>query len=263
MAIVSLDNYIASTKQIVLQKKTASITAVAQMITSPFAAAGIPGAGVLAGTNTTTGVVPTDNTAGFPLINSFGANTGYITRVNGYCSVSGAIYLVDVLLKMGAFTFNANATGLTTTSYSNRVPGGNDYTGLEIWIEAVTAFTGNQSIAIGYIDQDGVTRTTGTIATGVAPIVGRCFRMPLAAGTTGVQGITSVVSTISTAGTFNVLVVRPIVNMRIPFAGYSETRDLYGTGMPIIFDDSALAVYVRPDSTATGLPEFEIEIANG
>jgi len=50
--------------------------------------------------------------------------------------------------------------------------------------------------------------------------------------------------------------------MRIPAVGYSEMRDLYGTGMPIVFADSALAIYSRPDSTASGLPEFEIEIAN-
>ena len=267
MAITTLDGYIASAKQIALQKKTSSITAVAQMITSPFAAAGIPGAGVLAGTNTTTGVVPDDTTAGFPLLNAFTGTKGYITRVNGYNSVSGTILLVDVLLKMGAFAFNANATGLTTADFSARLPeisaGVKDYTGLEIWIEAVTAFTGNQTIQIGYLDQDGNAGNTGAIATGVAPIIGRCLRMPFASGDSGVRGITSVVSTISTVGTFNVLIVRPLVNMRIPFAGYSETRDLYGTGMPEVFATSALGVYVRPDSTATGLPEFEIEIANG
>ena len=87
--------------------------------------------------------------------------------------------------------------------------------------------------------------------------------MPLAAGDTGVRGITSVVSTVSTVGTFNVLIVRPLARMRIPFAGYSEQRDLYGTGMPQIFANSALGVYVIPDSTASGLPEWEIEIANG
>lgn len=267
MSITTLDGYIASTKQIVLQKKTASITAVAQMITSPFAAAGIPGAGTLAGTNATTGIVPTDETAGFPVINAFTGTKGYITRVNGYNSVSGAILICDVLLKLGAFSYNANATGLTTADFSARLPeisaGVKDYKGLEIWIETATAFTGNQSIAVGYLDQDGNAETTGTIATGVAPIVGRCLRLPFAAGDSGVRGITSVVSTVSTVGTFNVLIVRPLVNMRIPLAGYSETRDLYGTGMPEIFADSALGVYVRPDSTATGLPEFEIEIANG
>ena len=264
MAITTLDGYIGSAKQIVLQKKTASITAAAQMITSPMAALGIPGAGTLAGTNASVGVLQTDALAGFPPINAFGGGAkGYISRVSGYNSVPGMLMLVDVLLKLGTFSYNAAVSGLTTVDISSRIPSGTDYKGLEIWLEQVTAMTGNQTIAVTYLDQDGGAGTTGSIATGVAPIVGRCLKLPLASGDSGVRGITGVTSTVSTAGTFNVLIVRPLVQMRIPVAGYSEQRDLYGTGMPEIFADSALGLYVRPDSTATGLPEWEIEIANG
>ena len=105
--------------------------------------------------------------------------------------------------------------------------------GLELWVEAVTAFTRNLSIAVTYLDQDGNAGTTGTVSTGIAPIVGRCIRLPLASGDTGLRTITGVTATVSTAGTFNILIVRPLAKMRIPFAGYSENRDLYGTGMPI------------------------------
>lgn len=263
MSITNLDGYIASSKQILLQKKTASITAVAQMITSPFAAAGIPGAGVLAGTDTATGIIQTDAIAGYPPINAFGGGaTGYITRLNGYCSVPGALYLSDVLWKGGAYVYNAGVA-VSSPSWSSRVPGGTDFNGLEIWIEAVTAFTGNQSIRVQYTDQDGNAGDTGVIATAVAPIIGRCLKLPLASGDSGVRSITNVISSVSTVGTFNVLVVRPLAQMRIPVGGYSEQRDLYGTGMPIIFDNSALAVHFRPDSTASGLPEWEIEICNG
>jgi hypothetical protein len=171
------------------------------------------------------------------------------------------MYLVDILLKLGTFAYNANATGLTTSDISGRVPGGTDFTGCKIWLEQVTAMTGNQTINIGYVDGNNGAQTTGAIATGVAPIIGRCYEMPLKNGY-GVKSISSVVSTVSSAGTFNVLIVRPLVRMRIPFAGYSEQRDLYGTGMPEVFADSALAVYVFPDSTASGLPEWEVEIAN-
>ena len=121
--------------------------------------------------------------------------------------------------------------------------------------------TGNQSIRIQYTDGNDVAQDTGTIATGVAPIIGRMYRLPTVAA--GVKRIDVVTSTVSTVGTFNVLVLRPLAFVRIPFAGYSEQRDLYGTGMPQVWTDSALAVYVRADSTATGLPEFDIEIANG
>ena len=263
MAITTLDGYIGARKIIVVQKKTASITSVAQQITSPFAAAGIPGAGVLAGTSTAAGVVPTDATAGCPVISDFaGGTTGYITRLNGYSSVAGTILLCDLLFKAGAYAFNANVTLADQPSYAGRVPAGG-WGSTMILLEAVTAHTGNQSIRILYTDGDDVARDTGVIATGVAPIINRCYQVPLVGAGNGVKRIDQVISSVSTAGTFNVLVVRLLAQMRIPVVGYAEARDLYGTGMPIIYQDSALAVYVRPDSTASGLPEWEIEIANG
>jgi hypothetical protein len=263
MAITTLDGYIASSKQVVLQKKTASITSVAQMITSPFAAAGLPGAGTLAGTSTANGVVPTDATAGCPDLTDFaGGATGYITRLTGYSSVATTLYLCDLLFKAGAYAFNASVTLESQPSYAGRVPT-NNRGNTFILLEAVTAFTGNQSIRILYDDWGDVARDTGVIATGVAPIIGRCYQVPLVAAGNGVKKINQVISSVSSAGTFNVLVLRELAMMRIPVVGYGESRDLYGTGMPQIYQDSALVLYTRPDSTAAGLPEWEIEIASG
>lgn len=263
MAITTLDGYIAAPKQTILHAKTATITSVAQMLTSVGHLAGSAGALTLAGANATVGVKQDDTMTGYPPINAFGGGaTGYISRIGGYYSVSGRLHLVDVLLKLGTFAYNAAVSGLTTVDISSRVPGGTNYSGCEIWLEQVTAMTGNQTIAVTYLDGNGDAQTTGTIATGVAPIIGRCLRLPMANGK-GVRSITGVTSTISTVGTFNVLIVRPLHQMRIPFAGYSEQRDLYGTGMPIVFADSALGVFVQPDSTASALPEWYIEIANG
>ena len=263
MPIATFDDYIGSAKQSMPFKKTASVTAVAQIITSVFAAAGIPGAGTLAGTNTANGLVPTDATAGFPTINAFTGTKGYISRASCYNSVASTLYLVDVLFKAGAYAFNANVTLATQPSYSSRVPDGTDFTNTQIWLEAVTAFTGNQSIVITYTNQAGTAgRTTGVIATGVAPGIARVFTMPLQSGDTGVQKIESVISSVSTVGTFNVLVVRPLLELRIPGAGTGFDMDMLRTGLPEIFADSALAVYVRPDSTATGLPEIYFEVAN-
>jgi len=262
MALSTFDDYLASTKQMVLQKKTASITTVAQMWSSPFHLAGTPGAGVLAGTDTAAGVVPTDATTGCPTINAFGGDgVGKITRINAYCSVAGQVMLADLLWKGGAYAYNANVTLTGQPSFASRVPSGTDFTGCEIWLEQVTAMTGSQSIRIQYTDGTDVSRDTGTIATGVAPILGRMYRLPMPGGK-GVKRIDVVTSTVSTVGTFNVLVLRPLAYVRIPFAGYSEQRDMFGTGAPLIFADSALTVYNRPDSTALGLPEYDIEIAS-
>lgn len=262
MSILSIDDYLASKRALYVFRKTASRTAVAANLFSNFDLAGFPGAGTLAGTSTAAGVVPTDATAGFPSIADFDAGAkGYLSRVTFSSSVTGILHLVDVVFKAGAYAYNANVTLSGQPSFASRMPGGNDFRGNEIWLEAVTAFTGNQSIRITYLDQDGNAGDTGVIATGVAPIVGRCFKMPLAAGDSGVQRIDSVISSVSTAGTFNVLVVRRLLSMRIPLANFSDTWDLLKTGMPEVFQDSAIAVYVQPDSTATGLPDVLFEVA--
>lgn len=265
MAITTLDQYIAAASQRVQILKTGSVTAVALMNTQVLQAAGNPGAGTLAGTNTTNGLVPTDADAGFPGINAFGGGaTGYIGNITFGNTVTSRITLFDCLFKAGAYAFNANTTLASQPSYSGRVIGGTDFTNTEIWIEAVTAFTGNQSIAVTYTNQSGTAaRTTGTIATGVAPIVGRMLQLPLQAGDTGVQKIESVVSTVSTVGTFNVLVLRRLWSGRVPVANSGDVHDFLKTGMPQIFADSALMAIVQPDSTATGIFELVAEVING
>lgn len=265
MAITTLDQYIAAPSQRVGVIKTASVTSVALMPTQVLQAAGNPGAGVLAGTNTANGVVPTDATTGFPGINAFvGSNEGYISNITFGSTVPCRITLFDCLFKAGAYAFNAATTLASQPSYSSRVIGGTDFTNTEIWIEAVTAFTGNQSIAITYTNQSGTTgRTTGTIATGVAPIVGRMLQLPLQSGDTGVQKIESVTSTVSTVGTFNVLVLRRLWSGRVITANSGDVHDFLKTGMPIIFADSALMPIVQPDSTATGIFEVVAEVING
>ena len=265
MTISSLDQFIAAASQRLGLLKTASRTSVAAIPCSIFDLAGNPGAGVLAGTNTTAGVVPTDATAGFPVINAFrGGATGHIGGVTFGNTVASRLRVFDLLWKGGAYAFNAAVTLSGQPSYASRVLGGTDFTNTEIWLEAVTAFTGSQSITVTYTNQDGVTgRTTGTIATGVAPIVGRMLQLPLQAGDTGVRKIESVTSTVSTAGTFNVLVMRRLWEGRCRLANDGDTHDLLKTGMPQIFADSALFLQVVADGTATGIPEIQLEVVNG
>lgn len=242
-----------------------AITAVATAWMSVFGAAGTPGAGVLAGTSTTAGVVPTDATAGCPVINAFsGSNTGYLSAVDYGNTVACRMRLCDLLWKGGAYPFNANVTLASQPSYSSRVPNG-DYKGTEIWLEAVTAFTGNQTITITYTNQDGVTgRSTGAVATGAAPILGRMFQMPLQAGDTGVQKIESVVSTVSTVGTFNVLVLRPLIaDMRVKMINDGGNLGPDVVDFPVVFADSALFLQVNADGGATGVASLFVGVING
>jgi len=265
MSIATLDQYIAAAKQQVNIVKTSARTTIAAAWFSLWDLAGNPGAGTLAGTSTTAGVVPDDTTAGTPLLNAFGGGaSGHITTVDFGCSVACRMSLSDLLWKGGAYPFNASVTLSAQPSYSARVPGGTDFTGTQIWIEAVTAFTGNLSVAVTYTNQAGVTgRTTGTVATGTAPTLGRLIQLPLQAGDTGVQKIESVTATVSTVGTFNVLVLRPLWTGRARIANDGDSHGLDKTGMPQVFATSALFLAIAADSTTSGVPELQVEIANG
>lgn len=264
MAITTFDGFIASAKQYISHTKTATRTSVAGSWFSVFDLAGNPGAGVLAGTSTTTGVVPTDATAGCPTINAFGGGaTGYLAQVDFGSSVACRLKMFDLLWKAGAYAFNASTTGQTPTSFSSRVPGGTDFTDTQIWLEQVTAGTGIQNVNVTYTNQSGTAgRSTGTVAT-AANIVGRMWQLPLQSGDTGVQGVTGVVGSVATAGTFNILVMRPIWSGRVKIANDGDVHDLAKTGMPIGYADSALYLAIAADSTSTGIPDIEYVIANG
>ena len=264
MTIATVNDWIASAKQYVSLAKTASRTSIAAAWFSVFDLAGNPGAGTLAGTSTAAGVVPTDATAGFPTLNAFGgAAKGYLAQVDFGSSVACRMKLFDCLFKAGAYAFNAAVTLAAQPSYSSRVVGGTDFGNTQIWIETVTAFTGNLSVAVTYTNQAGTTgRTTGVVATGTALTLGRMMQLPLQAGDTGVQKIESVTATVATVGTFNVLVLRPLWSGRARVANDGDVHDLFKTGMPELFTDSALMLAVCADSTATGIPELELVIAN-
>ena len=264
MAITTLDGIIAALEQTVIFNKTASKTSVAAVPSTIFDLAGMPGAGSLAVGNTANGIVPTDATSGAPTINAFsGANIGYISRVDFSNTVASRLCVYDRLFSAGTYSFNAATTLASQPSYSGRLPN-TDYKGLELWIEAATAFTGNQTIAVTYTNQDGTPgRTTGAIATGIAPIAGRMLRLNLQAGDTGIQKIESVTSTISTVGTFNVHVMRKLWCGRVKFANDGDIHEFTKTGMPQVYADSSLYYVVQADSTATGLPTIDIDIING
>lgn len=264
MAITTLDGYIASAKQRVQWFKSAARTTVASIPFTVFELAGNPGAGTLNVGNTANGLVPTDAVAGYPIITAFGGtNTGYISKVEYASTVASWFDLHDRVFVAGAYAFNANVTLASQPSYSGRIPNA-DYTGLQIWVEAVTAFTGIPSFTITYTNQAGTAgKTTGTVSAGAALTLGRMFQLPLAAGDSGVQMIQSVVGSVATVGTFNVMVLRPLWSGRVPILNSGDVHDMLRTGMPQIYENSALYVQIAADSTSSGIPEIMVEIANG
>lgn len=261
MAITSLDGYTAAPKQNIPWFKTAARTTVAAIPFSLFDIAGVPGPGTLAIGNTANGIVPDDSVAGYPNIAAAGI-AWWLGTIEYGSSVACRLHLYDCLFSAGAYAFNANVTLASQPSYAGRVPGG-DYRGLELWLEAVTAFTGNPSVQLNYLDDGGAAGDTGVIGTGAALTVGRMFKMPLAAGDMGVQRLDQVRGTVATVGTFNVHVMRRLWSGRVRIVNDGDRHSFVRTGLKRVFDSSALRVIVQPDSTASGLPEVYVELVDG
>lgn len=274
MPITTWDGYIGSAKQGLSLMRSAARTTVAANWFTTFDLAGNPGAGTLAGTSTANGVVPTDATAGCPVINAFGGSaTGYLTQVDFGSTVACRMKLFDMLFKAGAYAFTAATTTLSAQpSYSSRVPGGTDFTDTQIWIEVSTAFvTGTSwSVVVTYTNSAGVTGRSTVAFTGLAAAaltLGKMLQLGLQAGDTGVQKIESVIvtngGTAMTAGAFNVLVLRPLWTGRVRAANDGDVHDFAKTGSPVVYADSALILAVNTDATSSGVPELEFVIANG
>lgn len=276
MAIVTLDDYIGSVKQIIPWSRVATRTTVANVWFTMFDVAGNPGSGTLAAGNTANGVVPvagaTGAVNGYPFIN-FTSGLGYLGTVDFSCTVAARLQLVDVLFKVGAFAYNNTGTNTLSSqpSYSGRVPSGTDYTGLQIWLEVTTAFvTGNNwTVSVTYTDQDGNTgHTTGaTSALAAASLtLGKLLQLPLAAGDSGVRKIEAVVvtngTTAMTAGNFNILVVRPLWQGRVPAVNSGDCHGIDRTGLPQLWATSALTFWVNADSTSSGFQDCSIEICS-
>ena len=269
MAITSGDTYIASAKQIVPFTKTASVTASGNNLRyGVFATAGNPGAGTLALSTALTGVVPDDSVAGYPILNAFGSgNTGYLSRVQYANTVSGRMEVWD---KVFGFNF-ACATLQTFTlssqaDYSTRIPNSN-YSGLRLFIEITTTFSATATnVTVTYTNQSGTTgRTTAASGSLSGFTANRWVELPLQAGDSGIQKIESVVvsGATNTNGVANILVCRPLWTNRVNLANGGGLDGLDRTGMPIVYANSALTLTVVADATSTGIPDMNIEIANG
>jgi hypothetical protein len=261
MTIGTLDQYIASVKEVETWVKNASIATIAGIPFTVFDQVGQPGAGALAIGNTANGLVPDDNVAGYPLIASFGGAVGYFSGIDFGSSVACRISLFDRLFACGAYAYNADVTLASQPSFAGRVPNGN-YNGLQLWVEHVTAVTTTPVFQIDYLDQDG---GAGNITFSQVPaslLIRRAMQIPLAAGDSGISQIVRIRITGATVGTFNFMILRPLWTGRVVIANAGDVHDFLRTGLPQIYDTSALFVLIQADSTASGYPGLQLEIAH-
>jgi hypothetical protein len=272
MAITTLDGLLGAYKQLIPMSKTNVVTTVAGQPSTLVDRTGYPGAGALNPGNTTTGIVPTDATTGFPTIQNFqSGNTGYLSRVEINTSVACSIAIYDVLFMAGQTTIPTTGTTTVTLStqpdFSGRVPFQGDGTTrdwalVELYLQASVTWSNHaHTTAVTYTDQGGASGSTGNVST-QNYAANRWLRMPLAAGDSGVQRIDSyaVNGITSATGAVSVICARRL------FLARSNLSAIYGpdqTGLPIVYQDSALLLVAITDSTSSGFPAVTLEIAEG
>lgn len=276
MAITTGDGYIAAAKQVVPWTKTAAVTTVNTTRYTTRGAAGNPGAGTLAFGSAIPGQVLTDATGqGFPVLTAFGGTaTGYLSRVQWNNSVVGRVELWDMLYSVniptGAGGFGATQT-LTVTapaSYLGRCPDGLG-NGLRIFVEVTTTMSASATTVTCTYSNSAASPATGksTASSGSLSgfVAGRWVELALAAGDTGVSKLESIIigGATNAAGVANVIVARRLwgSGTRVANSGSYDGIDM--TGMPIVYETSALCVTTVADSTSSGLVDLDIEIANG
>jgi hypothetical protein len=278
MAINSVDQWLASNRQRVRICKTTARTSVALNTFHMFELGGNPGAGTNNGTNTANGgAIQTDATAGYPDV-SFSTGIGYLTKVEFGNTVAGRLSLFDRLVKMGPINYNNAAitpTADTQPDITGRCP---DYPGSgsvygarnELWFEALGTFTSATAftVTVTYRNQAGTSGRSATMPTQAAAALtlGKMIQLSLQSGDTGVQRIEGVTVTTgaAAAGTFNINIMRSLWTQgRVPIAGGGDIHDIFKTGAPQVYGDSAIMPLVVTDSgTSSGLPEVSFDICN-
>jgi hypothetical protein len=258
-------------KQRIIMARTASQTIVAGQPSTLISVAGNPAAGSLNPGNTTTGIVPIDSDAGYPNLDTFGVGkTGYLASVEFASTVQGSVAIYDVLFAAGQTTIPTSGTTTVTLgsqpSFASRVPFKSDgvtrdYRQVDLFLQASVAWSNHaHSTAVTYLDEGGNSSSTGNVSTQNI-IVNRWIRCRLAAGDEGVSQISSyaVNGIASAAGAVSVICARLLFIAR----GIANSA-FYGpdqTGLPQVFDTSALLVVPLADGGASGLPSVRLTIA--
>jgi len=154
---------------------------------------------------------------------------------------------VDVLFRLGAIPASA---GTTTPATPPTIP--LDYPDNELWVWTFVAPTGTLSLNVTYLNEAGVSKSTGAVSLTLSGAVGRMARIPLAAGDRAVTKIVSVVRSGATAGSVTLVVLAPLWRGRVPVANGLVRDGMDQTGLGMIRKDPACMLMVNSDSTASG-----------
>lgn len=220
--------------------------------------------------NTTSGIVPTRATSGYPDIGDLsGGVTAYLSRVQFTKDGDGTgarLILFDRLWQAGTFAIGSSPYTLSSQpSFSSRVPGGTDYVGTQLWAMGGGNNAGT-TVSVQYTDQNGNTghntpaRAIPYFLAGSPPGHFDCFQLPLQAGDSGIQKVEGV-TLVNGAGTAvcHLMIIRPLWTGTAAVETVSVDHGPLRTGMPQVFADSALAVMVQYAMVNVS-PSFEMNI---
>lgn len=229
-------------------KKTLDFTPTSQFWYSPLNVGSYPGIITIPDT---TGIIPTNSTAGFLPFSNYSGNTNYILSAEAFIDNnldgsdsegSKALLLYDTLFINGGLACNQTGTVDLGCPAVDRPNGsGSDN---ELWLVShLQLVAGTGLLNITYTNQDGVTgRTTSFLKdSSVNADYARVYRLILQSGDSGVRRLESYgwSSPLSSAGNFGFIIARPVTTIYTARCA-STTFDWYHLGMPIVYDNAAL-----------------------
>lgn len=132
--------------------------------------------------------------------------------------------------------------------------------GVRIFAVAQSPSIGNGAFSVTYVNQDGVTKSTGTIAcsSGVTNIASSIIRsgffLPLAVGDTGVQSITSVTFSSANGGLAAFVLVKPLTSIELEETISPAEINYYKDhpSLPRILQGAVLNFIAMSGATAAG-----------
>jgi len=237
MAITTLDGLIGATKQKILWNKTTmSNVAAAGVWTSTWNMAGTPGAGSLTVAGSAGAMQNQTTTGAVTFTSAAGGQEIYISKVTLAATQIGTWRLYDRMWRAGnlvpaAADYAACSSGGVFTRNSAQ------WGEIELWAETATTLgAATYAQRINYQDQSAVSYVgTVTLSQTAAPNM-----VPVNMSGRGCSSITSVSGLNAGTGSFNILALRPLVEVNIDVANVGKTLDFTQTNLPPIGDNACL-----------------------
>ena len=271
MTITSRDQLIDAlannASRIVIDKASLANAAAGQYF-SLWTATGVPGAGAAP----STAAVPTSATTGaFGFANQSAPATSYIAWLAALCGNSASnLEIHDRLAHTGGLsgtvTTSQGALSLVTSDPGADRRGDANYSDVQWFLEVYTALgsTGvNATVAVTYNDDS--TGNLAAIALGATPRQGRLYPLVSAVAGKFIKAVTGVTlsATTGTAGNFGITATRPRTMLSLPLLNKSETFTWAELGLPVVPNDSCLAMLMCCATTSTGTVRGQGKIAHG